>query len=210
MADPSPPTAHFFVTAQPWMQEDSSCKNMPTEMFFPENQTGTLKAKAVCALCPVRKPCAEQAFIEEGSAPYGRYGIRGWMTPAQRDVVYRRGGLRGRDPKRLLLGRDGRRKIRPVPDEGLDWSRHHTTLARKMCVWMEGRLNVGQRVPSVTKLCQLLSCNPVPLAKVLEELVEVGVLDQVGRVYTYRGNQVGLLKPRRGATEPMARGDSRA
>jgi hypothetical protein len=105
-----PPLAQFYVDRQPWLV-DAACIGIDPELFFDaiENRDPThklqslKKAKATCFKCPVRRECAEQAMKEEGSAPAGRYGYRGAMTPAQRRALYRRGGLRGRDPKRLAI-----------------------------------------------------------------------------------------------------------
>jgi hypothetical protein len=102
------PLAQFYVEKQPWLTK-AACKGMDTELFFDAiehtDSTHKLKAlkqcKATCFKCPVRRDCAAQTMLEEGSAATGRYGYRGAMTPAQRRALYRRGGLRGRDPKRL-------------------------------------------------------------------------------------------------------------
>lgn len=104
------PLAQFYVEKQPWLTE-AACIGIEPELFFlaieSRDSTEKLqclkKVKAVCFKCPVRIECAEQAMKEEGSAPAGRYGYRGAMTPAQRRALYRRGGLKGRDPKRLAV-----------------------------------------------------------------------------------------------------------
>lgn len=104
------PLASFYVGPLPWMKY-AACKDMPTEMFFDDIESARgddkrkaeRKARAVCQLCPVRRDCAEQVMKEEGSAASGRHGYRGCLSPAQRRKVYRTGGLKGRDPKRIPL-----------------------------------------------------------------------------------------------------------
>lgn len=47
------------------------------------------KARAVCARCPVRKPCLAEALIDEGDArSAGRHGMRGGLDRKQRRAVY--------------------------------------------------------------------------------------------------------------------------
>lgn len=104
------PLATFYVEKQPWLLY-RACADMPIEAFFDdcEQRDTTAKQKAIrlaiatCKLCPVRRDCAEQAMKEEGSGSAGRYGVRGCLTPTQRRKLYRNGGLRGRDPKRVPL-----------------------------------------------------------------------------------------------------------
>jgi hypothetical protein len=105
-----PPLAPFYVGPQPWMKY-RACADMPMSMFFDDVEQrdyaaklkATRLARAVCSLCPVRKDCATQAMVEEGSAPHGRYGYRGCLTPQQRRRLYRQGGLGNKDPKRIPI-----------------------------------------------------------------------------------------------------------
>lgn len=92
------PLASFYVERQLWMKH-AACKDTPTDYFF--DFTRFAECRKICRDCPVRRDCAEQAMVEEGSAPGGRYGFRGGLTPTQRRTLYRRGGLKGRDPVRI-------------------------------------------------------------------------------------------------------------
>lgn len=184
----------FVVEQLPWMRK-AACRDKPTEMFFDdidsahsaERRLDALhKARAVCALCPVRTECAEQALHEESPGLGSRYGVRGWLTPEQRETVYRRGGLRGRDPMKVARGRDGTRKLPPIPDDGVVWSRHDTTLARRLVAWMHEQLSYGEKLPPEPVLADLLGCNAVRLKRVLDELVADRTIDFVGKGKTVR------------------------
>jgi WhiB family redox-sensing transcriptional regulator len=104
------PLAQFYVESQPWTKE-AACRGLPVDVFFDECEqrdtsaklAAVQRARAICFNCPVLKQCANQAMVEEGSAPAGRYGFRGGMTAAQRRVVYRRGGLKGKSPKHMSV-----------------------------------------------------------------------------------------------------------
>lgn len=44
-----------------WMAE-AACRGVGAATFFPERGQSVIEAKAICARCPVRKPCLEYAF----------------------------------------------------------------------------------------------------------------------------------------------------
>ena len=51
-----------------WMQ-DGACREVRTEMMFPQDSAGVVAAQQVCARCEVREPCLEFALsnrIEHG------------------------------------------------------------------------------------------------------------------------------------------------
>lgn len=201
------PFASFFAQKQPWVLE-AQCAGAE-DVFLPDKLTAALvsEARDICAVCPVRVECGEQALLEEGNADLSnRYFVRAYMTPAQRLSVTRRGGLKGRDPMLLVQGWDGDREIPPVPDDGDRWSKHHTTLARRLVRWLQASVEVGAPVPSKVDLQAHLGCNPAPLERVLDALVQDGTLDIKGRGYLYRGGLgvVGLWLP------PHLRDDSSA
>ena len=99
------------------------------------------------------------------------------MTPAQRQSIHRRGGLKGRDPMKLVKGDDNGRRVPPIPDEGDRWSKHHTTLARKLIRHLAANAEVGKRIDRFAALVVILDCNPAPLQRVLDALVQDGTLD---------------------------------
>lgn len=179
------PLAGFLVAPQPWSTE-AACKDEPIDLFFdPKTEAAALR---ICNACQVRSECAEQCMIEEGKAPYGRYGVRGATSPEQREVIHRRGGLLGRDPAALVAGRDGQRRVSATPRQGMPWSRHHATLLRKLSIVLDERLTRGDRLPDVAKLASILGCNPTPLKHVLTEAWAVGIIDKAQRGFVYRGD----------------------
>lgn len=200
------PAAPFLVEKQPWLAH-AACVGAATDVWFEEGFTN--EALDVCACCPVRKQCGEQALVEEGVAPYGRYGVRGGMTAAQREVVYRRGGLQGRDGQRLCRGLDGHRKVPPVPKDGVLWSRHHTALAKKLIAHLSRR-PAGHRLTPHRTLARTLDCGAAPLQVVLTELWAIGVLDlDPPSRYVYRGVIQSAL-PKHLRSNPSGEGDSHA
>jgi hypothetical protein len=193
------PAASFVVRKLPWMA-DAQCKASDAKLFFDqvEDTHATIRepaierAQDICAVCPVRKECGAYVMETEGGADEAmRFGFWAYMTPQQRVSIHRRGGLLGRDPMHMVKGRDGERQVMPVPIEGDRWSRHHTTLARRVVTLIQDTLVDGEALPSTDALAELLECHPSPLRRVLDALVQDGTLDMVGtqrrRMYTVRG-----------------------
>lgn len=82
---PAPVTAGIILDALrshvadlSW-QDASLCAQADPEAFFPEKGRSTRAAKAVCARCPVRRPCLEYA-LGHGE----RFGIWGGLSERQR------------------------------------------------------------------------------------------------------------------------------
>ncbi len=46
-----------------WMDE-AACKGMGTELFFPACGEPTRKGKSICAKCPVREQCRQEALSD--------------------------------------------------------------------------------------------------------------------------------------------------
>jgi WhiB family redox-sensing transcriptional regulator len=70
-------------------QEDALCVGVETEVFFP-NDKGMVKerwqsAKAVCAFCPVRKPCLESAMVRDEHDD--QWGVFGGLSPLERRAL---------------------------------------------------------------------------------------------------------------------------
>lgn len=200
------PLANFMQRRQPWV-EDALCAGLvfyippfawpvpAAALFFPEQDGPGRPAAAVydaprsiCAACPVRVQCGTDALEEErNDRPDHRHGLRAYMTPAQRISIERQGGLHGRDPMKVVIGTGGKRPIPGLPDEGDNWSRHHTTLARKTLRWLVDNVAVGAELPTQSAMCTALECNPSPLRRVMEALVQDGTLDMVGSRAGARG-----------------------
>ena len=75
-------------------RDDAACIGKPTSMFFPPTSgvSGRISAsaelaaepaKAICATCPVRSDCLNDAFAD---LSFGRYGVRGGMTEHERNM----------------------------------------------------------------------------------------------------------------------------
>ncbi|MEU6700798.1 WhiB family transcriptional regulator [Pseudonocardia sp. NPDC046786] len=64
-----------------WRRE-ASCRAMGCEVFFPpEDEPGRERAaKAICAGCPVRLPCAVHALVNREA-----HGVWGGLSPADRE-----------------------------------------------------------------------------------------------------------------------------
>lgn len=44
-----------------WMDR-RKCRNVPREVFYPDNSAGVARARRICAHCAVRSPCLEYAL----------------------------------------------------------------------------------------------------------------------------------------------------
>jgi Transcription factor WhiB/Bacterial regulatory proteins, gntR family len=186
------PAADFYMAKQPWVT-DAACLSVSPDIFFDDidhvspaavrlKEARIAHAQSICAGCPVRMQCAEQVMLEEGEASEEhRYGFRAYMTPPQRVSVQRRGGLNGKDPMYLVNGIDGQRVVPGIPLEGDKWSRHHTTLARKVVRWVVDNVEIGGKLPTQTDLRAELGCKADPLRRVLRALVQDGTLDFAGK-----------------------------
>jgi WhiB family transcriptional regulator, redox-sensing transcriptional regulator len=71
-----------MITAPRWM-DSAGCAGLPTDWFFPDRGGSGLavRAKAVCADCPVRQECLTFA-VATGTAD----GIWGGLTPDEREI----------------------------------------------------------------------------------------------------------------------------
>jgi len=148
---------------------------------------GILDLQDICALCPVRQGCGEAALAEEskGDSVTGRYGFRAYMTPEQRAAIVRLGGLRGRDPMKVVMGLGKKTKVRgevvtetvpPIPEQGIEWNRAHTALARKLTRRLRDTVRPGRNIPGDKTLCKFLGCSPERLHVVLDSLLQSGTL----------------------------------
>ncbi len=83
---------------EPGWWDDAACLGMDpreaTAVFFPTATGGRSSrgvdytaARAICATCPVRRPCLDAALSEERSG--ARHGMRGGMTAEERGIESR-------------------------------------------------------------------------------------------------------------------------
>lgn len=92
--NPNPLFQHPASANVPDWLHDAACRGMDVSIFYrPDNERGTparrrdLRAKAICATCPVRRPCLDWAL-----ATAEPYGIWGGFTPDERRALQVRHG----------------------------------------------------------------------------------------------------------------------
>lgn len=67
------------------------CRGLNDDPFFPTpgDTSGANYAKSICATCPVRRACLDDALQAEGGrAKDNRFGVRGGKTTSQRYSLY--------------------------------------------------------------------------------------------------------------------------
>jgi WhiB family redox-sensing transcriptional regulator len=75
-------------------QADAACVGVDGDWFGDLNRRGVLgeagqAATVVCQACPVRQECLDYALATEPRTSWGRQGIWGGTTPAQRATLAR-------------------------------------------------------------------------------------------------------------------------
>lgn len=68
--------------------EDAICRGLDPELFYAESGAAIMKAKSLCAACPVREKCLEWAIKRE------EFGVWGGTTARERASLRRERGLR--------------------------------------------------------------------------------------------------------------------
>lgn len=64
--------------------DEAACADVDIKVFFVEKGDNIRKAKAICAECPVRRTCLEEALkFEEGSIRYSS-GVFGGLSAHER------------------------------------------------------------------------------------------------------------------------------
>lgn len=152
------------------------CTTDPEAMFPGRSTEKTTHARNICAQCPVRLECLQDALdTERGTGITARDGIRAGLTPAQRHKAYRKGEtaaealerndkLAKRPPPPETLEDAFRRRTRPAPDGHLLWAgggsknfyfrgRHYGP-AQASFLLTYGRAPVGK----VTRGCEVEGC----------------------------------------------------
>lgn len=165
-----------------------------------------------CRACPARRKCLNYAMEYEIKDDAGRYGLFGYLTPGQRASVKRRKCLTCprcgtvRDPVLLEQGRyecpvkcgEPKRLVPPIPLEGDQWSKRHTTLARRTAAWIVDNVPVGGDIPSISVLADTLGARRTDLSRVYAALVADGTLDRRGASsrtrHTRRGQTATMLQ----------------
>lgn len=65
------------------------CRQVDAELFFPEKGGSNREAKRLCARCPVRTPCLEEALVNDES-----FGVWGGMSERERRQYRSRNHIR--------------------------------------------------------------------------------------------------------------------
>ena len=78
--------AQTLTTVDPkeW-RSHAACRDVDTAVFFPENESQVVAAKAICAACPVREACLDFALITRQDD-----GVWGGLDENERRRVRRR------------------------------------------------------------------------------------------------------------------------
>jgi len=66
----------------PAWRTDAACAEVGGELFYPAPNESAAPAKRVCARCPVRRDCLDDALAWE--TPSLRHGVLGGLTPTER------------------------------------------------------------------------------------------------------------------------------
>lgn len=154
-----------------WRQY-AACLGTNPDLFF-ETDIEELESLANrrCKTCPVRRACLEAEMEEEkGAVTVDRNGLRGFLTPGQRESAEKRGVARCprcnrmRDPVLLARGilrcpvncGQKTRRIPPLPHAGDQWTKRHTTLAQRIVGWVIDNTERGDVLPTPTHMAELL------------------------------------------------------
>lgn len=75
---------------------DAVCREVGSELFFPENGENHLQALAICRRCPVTAECLEHALHLEQAGVWNVTGIWGGVTAKERLRILRERRTRSR------------------------------------------------------------------------------------------------------------------
>lgn len=76
--------ARVAGTRPPW-QDQAACAGVDLKIFFPTRGRSSGEAKAVCAGCPVRVECLDEALAD----PELDHGVRGGLSARERTRLRR-------------------------------------------------------------------------------------------------------------------------
>lgn len=135
------------------------------------DEPALLEARKTCHDCPVRKAClGDISTYELGLETVNRSGLVAYLSPGQRESAEKRGILRCprcdavRDPVLLEQGTlqcprkcgERTRHIPPLPHEGDQWTKRHTTLSQRIVGWVLDNTSMGDLLPTPTRMAELL------------------------------------------------------
>jgi hypothetical protein len=192
--------------------ERAACAEFPQEIFFSESydetgvgaaagtKPGFARAQAICASCPVRIECfrdamaeeEEPAFFIDAPRPSVRHGIRGGVTPQQRESIYKRQVLEcevcgeSYDPMGVVAGEVvcacGWFSEAPIHPRGDQWGQRQENILLKLRTWILDNTAPGDELPSISELKDAIEDRRKDgVARfVLERLAEDGLLERRG------------------------------
>jgi len=70
---------HLFEP-RPWWYDFALCRGVDTALFFPGRGEDHASPRAICAECPVRRPCLEFAL----TSPMEKWGVWGGSSERER------------------------------------------------------------------------------------------------------------------------------
>lgn len=63
--------------------DQAACVGVDTNIFFPERGQTARAAKAICATCPLKRRCLQEALTADGKLQ----GVWGGHTPTEREAI---------------------------------------------------------------------------------------------------------------------------
>lgn len=73
----------YIEVARPAWHAEAACVDEPLDVFFPTRGASLARARAICATCPVRAQCLDEA-LEFDRSRYELPGVWGGTSPRQR------------------------------------------------------------------------------------------------------------------------------
>lgn len=89
-------TGLSYQRGEDW-REEALCAQVDPELWYPEKGETPNPAKRICAVCPSRRPCLEDAMRSETGGRTTRFGVSGGLSSHERAALHKSGWLPG-DP----------------------------------------------------------------------------------------------------------------
>jgi hypothetical protein len=211
------------VNADAWRDLAACLGTDPDAFFDPAVPAMEDVRDRLCRNCPVRKAClADTMEREQSFVAADRHGLLGYLSPGQRESAEKRGVLRcpkcnrTRDPVLLAQGilkcpvncGQKTRMIPPLPHDGDQWTRRHTTLSQRIVAWVIDNTERGDVLPTPTHMAELLGgVRRSDVLRVYTAMVDDRTISRKGKEQVYtRRSPTGTLRtwyPAFLTTEPL-------
>jgi WhiB family redox-sensing transcriptional regulator len=104
-------------TAERWA-DHAACKGVDPDLFFPERGEDARHAKAICARCPVRTFCLEEALVN-----VEKHGVWGGLSERERRKIRKLRAVGAVEPapqpvSQHVLEKRAARRRKPAPECG--------------------------------------------------------------------------------------------